>query len=95
MIESASEQEKAALRAALREQPQLRERLAAASSAEEFERIAAEAGLKVSAEGFLPGSNDELTDAELETVGGGYTFPTTDWIYCDNPWTNVYCTAKC
>ena len=19
----------------------------------------------------------------------------TDWIYCDNPWTNAYCTAKC
>ena len=95
MTERASEDEIAALQAALREQPELRERLAAASGAEEFERIAADAGLKVPAEGFLPGSNDELTDAELETVGGGYTFPPTDWIYCDNPWTNAYCTSKC
>ena len=95
MTERSSEAEIAALQAALREQPELRKRLAATSSVEEFERIAAEAGLKVSAEGFLPGSNNELTDAELETVGGGYTFPVTDWIYCDNPWTNVYCTSKC
>ena len=43
----------------------------------------------------LADADRELSDAELEGAAGGYTFPPTDWIYCDNPWTNAYCTLKC
>ncbi len=90
-----TKQNLAALLAALRDNRELRAKLAAAGSPAEFERLAAAAGFTVSAQDFLSGTADDLSDAELEQVAGGYTFPQTDWIYCDNPWTNVYCTLKC
>jgi predicted ribosomally synthesized peptide with nif11-like leader len=76
-----------------RDDEALREALKAAVSPEDFVRVAAEHGVEVSLEELV--ADDELSDAELESVAGGYTFPQTDWIYCANPWTNVYCTAKC
>ena len=86
----------AKFKTALRNDSKLAKRLSAAKGPEEFDRLAAAAGFSVSAKEFF-GSvpNGELTDAELEGVSGGYTFPATDWIYCDNPWTNYYCTLKC
>lgn len=85
----------AALHAAMRDNPELRKRFGSASSPEDFERLAAEAGFKVASKDFFAGAGEELTDADLENIAGGYTFPRTDWIYCDNPWTNFYCTLKC
>ena len=86
----------AKFKAALRNDPELAKRLGAAKGPEEFDRLAADAGFTVSAQEFFGNApNQELTDAELEGVSGGYTFPATDWIYCDNPWTNAYCTLKC
>lgn len=80
---------------ALREKPDLVNKLSTASGPDEFERIAADAGFTISAKDLFSDESRELSDAELETVSGGYTFPQTDWIYCDNPWTNAYCTMKC
>ncbi len=72
------------LLAALREDP------------EELEGAAAEAGFHVAAKDvFGSGAQGELSDAELESLAGGYTFPKTDWIYCDNPLTDAWCTEKC
>jgi predicted ribosomally synthesized peptide with nif11-like leader len=82
-----------ALRASLAADDDLAAAFAAAQTPEDVERIAASAGLSIDARAL---ANDaELSDAELASVSGGYTFPATDWIYCDNPWTNVYCTLKC
>ena len=86
----------AKFKTALRNDPELAKRLGAAKGPEEFDRLATAAGFPVSSKEFFGNSsNQELTDAELEGVSGGYTFPATDWIYCDNPWTNAYCTLKC
>lgn len=90
-----SEKGLVALLETLREDVALREALLAESDPVAFERLAAEAGYAVSAKEFLDGVTAELTDAELEQVSGGYTFPPTDWVYCDNPWTNAWCTLKC
>ena len=86
----------AKFKAALRNDSRLAQRLGGAKGPEEFDRLAADAGFPISAKDFFGNSaNHELTDAELEGVSGGYTFPATDWIYCDNPWTNYWCTLKC
>lgn len=85
-----------ALRAATTDNEQLRAELEAAQTVEEFARIANEHGFAVVVEDLpTDGTGEELSDAELANAAGGYTFPATDWIYCDNPWTNVYCTLKC
>ncbi|HNW91957.1 MAG TPA: Nif11-like leader peptide family RiPP precursor [bacterium] len=84
-----------ALLAALRDNRELREQLATAGSAEEFEQRATAAGFTVTAKDFFATTSDDLSDTELEQVAGGYTFPPTDWIYCDNPWTNAWCTLRC
>jgi predicted ribosomally synthesized peptide with nif11-like leader len=81
------------LRAALDKDEALRERFTAAATEQDVLDLARESGIALEA-GSL-GTGNELSDAELENVSGGYTFPPTDWIYCDNPWTNAYCTAKC
>jgi len=83
----------AALHAALKDDEALQARFAEARTDAEIVAVAREAGVVLEIED-VEGSA-ELSDVELEQVGGGYTFPPTDWIYCDNPWTNVYCTAKC
>ncbi len=80
-----------ALRAALENDESLRQRFAAAQTDEEVAAIAKAAGVDID----YPAADGELSDAELAAVSGGYTFPATDWIYCDNPWTNAYCTLKC
>lgn len=81
-----------AFRAALDNDEALAKKFAAATTEEELQALAQAAGLE------LPQAEEEtvdLSDADLANVSGGYTFPQTDWIYCDNPWTNVYCTLKC
>ena len=81
-----------ALKAALDADPALRARFEAATSEAEIVALAQEAGIAIDRpEAQLV----ELSEAELASVSGGYTFPQTDWIYCDNPWTNAYCTLKC
>ena len=97
-----SEEARAALRAALENDKALAARFAAATSDAELQVIAAEAGIDwelAAAVEEEPAAAD-VSDAELATVSGGfgpggYAFPPTDWVYCDNPWTNVYCTYKC
>lgn len=85
-----------ALRAATAANDQLRSELEGAPTAEEFVRIANEHGFEVALADMPTAEDDQdLSDAELASASGGYTFPATDWIYCDNPWTNVYCTLKC
>lgn len=86
-----------ALRLESQQDPEFAAALSAAASVQEWVRIAKERGFDVEVTD-LPseeGGERELSDAELEGASGGYTFPPTDWIYCDNPWTNVYCTLKC
>jgi predicted ribosomally synthesized peptide with nif11-like leader len=86
-----------ALRLASQEDQELAAALAAAATTEDWVRVANERGFEVEV-ADLPAVEDadrELSDAELEGAAGGYTFPPTDWIYCDNPWTNAYCTLKC
>jgi hypothetical protein len=85
---------RSALRAALADDEVLASRFAAATTEEELRAIAEEAGVPLALEEDDSGPRD-LSEEELATVSGGYTFPPTDWIYCDNPWTNVYCTLKC
>ena len=80
----------AALRVALENDVSLRERFAAARTDAEVAEVARLAGIELAV--AQPG---ELSDAELASVSGGYTFPRTDWVYCDNPWTNEWCTLKC
>ncbi|MDQ1248959.1 MAG: Nif11-like leader peptide family natural product [Actinomycetota bacterium] len=83
----------AALREALEKDDDLAARFAAATTHAEVHAVAAEAGVPISA--TAAADSHELTEEDLEAVSGGYTFPKTDWIYCDNPWTNVWCTLKC
>jgi predicted ribosomally synthesized peptide with nif11-like leader len=83
----------AALRAALEDNEELRARFAAATTEEDLVVLAREAGVSLDTADLSEAV--DVSDAELAQVAGGYTFPPTDWIYCDNPWTNVYCTAKC
>lgn len=81
------------LRAALDADDDLRARFQAATTEQEVLDLAREAGVVLDV-AAVSGSH-ELSEGELEVVSGGYTFPPTDWIYCDNPWTNVWCTGKC
>lgn len=95
-----SEETRAALRTALEQDETLAARFAAATSDEELRVVVAAAGIEWSEDldEFVAESGEvsgEISDAELASVSGGYTFPQTDWIYCDNPWTNVWCTLKC
>lgn len=86
-----------ALRLASQKDQELAAALAAAATTQDWVRIANERGFVIEV-ADLPvdeGGERELSDAELEGAAGGYTFPPTDWIYCDNPWTNAYCTLKC
>jgi predicted ribosomally synthesized peptide with nif11-like leader len=83
-----------ALRVASADNEQLRSALAEAATDKDLVRVANEYGVELALEDLQP-QNRDLSDAELEGVTGGYTFPATDWIYCDNPWTNAYCTLKC
>lgn len=83
-----------ALRAASANDEQLRSALAAAATDDDIVVIANQHGITLTVADLQPQERD-LSDAELEGASGGYTFPHTDWIYCDNPWTNVYCTLKC
>ena len=68
--------------------------MAAAATTEEWVAVANERGFAVTI-ADLPddGTERELSDAELEGAAGGYTFPPTDWIYCDNPWTCLLYTS--
>ena len=91
-----SQEQLDALHAATVENDELRSDLAAATTSQDFVRIANGHGFDIVVEDLPPAEDDEdVSDAELEGASGGYTFPPTDWIYCQNPWTNVYCTAKC
>lgn len=95
-----SEEARAALRKALDQDEAFATRFAAATNDEELRALVEDLGIDWPAGlDSLAGSSTEvsgeLSDAELASVSGGYTFPATDWIYCDNPWTNVYCTLKC
>ena len=85
-----------AIRQASQTDPELHTALEAATSHQQWVDIARARGFQVDI-GDLPrgGDDREISDAELEGVSGGYTFPATDWIYCDNPWTNSWCTLKC
>ena len=91
-----SQEQLEALRAAASDNEELKSKLANAGTPEEFVILANGHGFDIVVED-LPDAEEgrELSDAELAGVSGGYTFPATDWIYCDNPWTNVYCTLKC
>ncbi len=92
-----SKEQLEAVRLASQQDDNLATALSAAVTVEDWVRVANEHGFAVEV-ADLPqgdGGERELSDAELEGAAGGYTFPVTDWIYCDNPWTNVYCTLKC
>jgi len=92
-----SKEQLQAVRLASQQDEQLAAALSAAVTVEDWVRVAGEHGFTVEV-ADLPqddGGERELSDAELEGAAGGYTFPPTDWIYCDNPWTNMYCTLKC
>lgn len=84
---------RAALKAALDADPSLSERFAAATTDADIAALAREAGIDIGE--VVATESGELSDAELASVSGGYTFPRTDWIYCDNPWTNYWCTLRC
>jgi hypothetical protein len=95
-----TEEARAALRKALEEDDALAARFAAASNDVELRDLVAEIGIEWDADFETltevdTAASEDISDAELATVSGGYTFPATDWIYCDNPWTNVWCTLKC
>ncbi|HQZ86582.1 MAG: Nif11-like leader peptide family natural product [Actinomycetota bacterium] len=91
-----SQEQLEALRAATAENEELRSKLATAATPEEVVVVASGFGFDIVVEDLPDAAGSrELSDAELAGVSGGYTFPATDWIYCDNPWTNVYCTLKC
>ena len=91
-----SQEQLEALRAATAENEELRSKLATASTPKEIVVVASGFGFDIVVEDLPDAAGSrELSDAELAGVSGGYTFPATDWIYCDNPWTNVYCTLKC
>lgn len=87
-----NDQSMAALRKAIENDDSLRTRFEQAQSEAELIALAGDAGITLEVGAI---DTADLSDAELEQVSGGYTFPPTDWIYCDNPWTNVWCTLKC
>lgn len=97
------DEESSALRSALETDPQLAGRFAAATSEDEVRAIAAELGIDLSAKpGGEPDESavpTELSDIELLSVAGAGPMsfiPRTDWIYCNNPYTNIMlCTAWC
>ena len=85
-----------ALRRATADDEAQRAALAATETSEDFVRVAKENGFEIQVEELaVVEDGEELSDAELAGASGGYTFPRTDWIYCDNPWTNIYCSLKC
>ncbi|MFN8125322.1 MAG: Nif11-like leader peptide family RiPP precursor [Candidatus Nanopelagicales bacterium] len=85
-----------ALHLASQEDQELHAALEAAETTEAWIVVANAKGFAVTVEDLPSSEADrELSDAELEGAAGGYTFPPTDWIYCDNPWTNYWCTLKC
>ena len=88
-----NDQSLAALRSAIENDESLQQRFSEATTEAEVVALAAEAGIVLEAADV--GEAVDVSDAELERVSGGYTFPQTDWIYCDNPWTNYWCTLKC
>ena len=93
-----SEEARAALRKALEQDEDLAARFAAATNDDELRALVEDLGIEWSAElddMAAEAAGTEVSDAELATVAGGYTFPRTDWIYCDNPWTNYWCTLRC
>ncbi|MEI6622272.1 MAG: Nif11-like leader peptide family RiPP precursor [Actinomycetes bacterium] len=74
----------------------MRSDLEVAETLEDFVRIANGYGFEIIIEDVSEvDEGQDVSDAELAGVSGGYTFPPTDWIYCDNPWTNAWCTLKC
>lgn len=83
-----------ALRAASQTNEALRADLAQCKTEQEWADVAARYGYELDPQ-ELGTASRELSDAELEGASGGYTFPRTDWIYCDNPWTNYWCTLRC
>ncbi|MFI0432794.1 MAG: Nif11-like leader peptide family RiPP precursor [Candidatus Nanopelagicales bacterium] len=91
-----SQEQLQALRDAAVDNAKLHSELEAAATAEEFVAVAEGYGFSIAlADLPMLDGPEEVSDAELEGAAGGYTFPPTDWIYCANPWTNVYCTLKC
>lgn len=91
-----SQEQLDALRAATTDNDELNSELKGAATHADFVEIANRHGFEILIEDLPQAEGgQELSDAELMGVSGGYTFPRTDWIYCDNPWTNVYCTLKC
>lgn len=85
-----------ALRQASHADPELHAALEAAGSIQEWVDIANGRGFAVEVADLPDDQGErEISDAELEGASGGYTFPQTDWIYCDNPWTNYWCTLRC
>ncbi len=91
-----SQEQLSSLRKATAENDELRAALEAAETSEDFVRVANDYGFEIVVEDIpQAGEGEELSDAELAGASGGYTFPRTDWIYCDNPWTNYWCTLRC
>lgn len=85
-----------ALRSAMAVDEALRAELGAAATPADFVVVANARGFAIEITDLPPAEADEvLSDAELAGISGGYTFPRTDWVYCDNPWTNYWCTLKC
>lgn len=86
-----------AVRLASQQDPELAAALESAASIQEWVGTAKAHGFDVDV-ADLPTADvldHELSDAELSAVSGGAGFPRTDWLYCDNPWTDWHCTMNC